>query len=270
MTRFWVRVTARARRDYTVIRAALGNLLPAPALPPREQALLDIQQHVWVQADVDGKWLDLDTSFAAAKPGTTYCAARQTVGEMPPDWHQRVTMRVTEERLENGALTTTRALETTLPAVDLVNQEVFLVHVPAVSGGGMGLGAAGAPQGANRWAPALSIGEDVKVGQPVVFGEKGGESTGFFDALGGGGSSVLVAEWLDFEVLRPDGRRDVTRRALVNRATGDWRASKEHSLTALRPLVRDDRGWWPPGPSAISGSARARTTCEAMPIPSWI
>jgi hypothetical protein len=246
---FWARVTARARRDYTVIRAALGTALPESAQPSREQALRDIQQHVWVQAEVDGRWLDLDTSFAAAKPGNTYCAAKQTVEQMPLDWHQRVTIRVTEERLEDGVLKATPALEATLPAVDLVDQEVFLVHVPdAGSRGGMGLGTAGAAQGGDRWTPALSIGEDFRVGRPVAFGDAAG-STGFFDALGGGSSSALVAEWLEFEVLRPDGRRDVTRRTLVDRATAAWRASKDHTQAALRPLARYDNGFV--GPRAI-------------------
>jgi transglutaminase-like putative cysteine protease len=240
---FWARVTTRARRDYTVIRAALGTALPASAQPSREQALRDIQQHVWVQADVDGRWLDLDTSFAAAKSGHAYCAARQTVEQMPLDWRQRVTIRVTEERLEDGVLKVTPALEVTVPAVDLVDQEVFLVHVPGDAvRGGMGLGGAGAPQGGDRFAPALSIGEDVRMGRPVSFGDAGG-SSGFFDALGGGGSSsAFVAEWLEFEVLRPDGRRDVTRRTLVDRATTAWRASKEHTPAALRPLARGDKG----------------------------
>jgi hypothetical protein len=241
-TRFWARVTARARRDYTVIRAALGTALPAGAQSPREQALRDIQQHVWVQAEVDGRWLDLDSSFAAASPGHAYCAPRQTVEEMPPDWHQRVTMRVTEERLEDGTLTLTPALEATWPAIDLLDQEVFLVHVPDASDrGATGLGAAGASQGGDRWAPALSIGEDLDVGRPVSF-KDAEASPGFYDALSAGSSSALVAEWLEFEVLRPDGRRDVTRRALVERATPTWRAAKEHTPAALRPLARNEQG----------------------------
>jgi len=265
VARFWSRVTTRARRDYTVIRAALGNLLSANAQSSREQAIRDIQQHVWVQAEVDGQWMDLDTSFAAAEPGRAYCPARQTVDEMPPDWQQRVTVRVMQERLEDGAIKTTPALEATLPAVDLVDQEVFLVHVPDAAGrSGLGLGAAGAPQGGDRWAPALSIGGDLEVGRPVAFGDAG-ETSGFFDALGGGRSSAFVAEWLEFEVLRPDGRRDVTRRTLVDRATAAWRASKDHPQAALQALARDGQGllgprairniWFSAGPHNLRGYA---------------
>ncbi len=265
VSQFWERVTARARRDYTVIRSTLGNRLPAPERSPRAQALIDIQQHVWVQADVGGKWLDLDTSFAAAASGTARCAVKQTVNQVPGGWHQRVTVRVSEERLTGGGLRTTPALEVTLPAADLVDQEVFLVHVAATGGGGgLGLGAAGGPQGADRWAPALSIAEDVRVGRAVAFVDTA-ESTGFFDALGGGGSSELVAEWLEFEVARPDGRRDVTRRTIVDRATAAWRASKDHAVKALRPLARDEKGlvaprairniWFSAGPHNLRGYA---------------
>ena len=240
--RFWERLTARARRDYTVIRAALGNAMPLGTEPSRERALRDIQQHVWVQAEADGRWLDLDTSFAAAKPGDTYCTARQTVEELPSDWYQRITIRVTEERLEDGALTTNLVLDGTYPAVELVDQQVFLLHVPDTSGrGGTGLSIGGVVQGADRWAPALSIGEDLDIGRPVSFAD-GEQSSGMFDALGGGSSSVLVAEWLELEVTRPDGRRDVTRRALVDRATSAWRASSPHQPNGLRTLERDQQG----------------------------
>ncbi len=239
---FLARVTLRARRDQAVIREALGPGYVPVAATAREEAIADIQHHAWIQANVDGRWLDLDTSFGDAEPSRTYGPAEQTFDEIQPAWHQTVTIRVTSERVEDGTLSTSIALEMTLPAVDLIDRRVFLVHVPAASSGGLGLGA-GQAHG-DRWAPVLLLNEQPHAGEPIDFADA--DTGSGFDALGGGGTSGFVSEWLELEVVRPDGRRDTSRRALVDRAGAAWRASPDHPLDGLRPLPRDDKELFDP------------------------
>lgn len=245
---FIARVARRARRDVAVIRAAVGSRLAGGAAQAREQAIRDIRRHVWVQASVNGAWMDLDSAFGDAEPGIAYCAARQTVEQMPDDWYQRVAVRVTAERVEDGALSVAPVLAMTMRAFDLVGESVFLAHVPVRAGGGMGLGAGSAGSSRDSWTPALIVGRTMTGGRPVDFNDDGG--SGMLDGLGGGGSSsAFVAEWLELEVMRPDGRTDVTRRALVDRAGAAWRSSAAHEVSQLKPLDRNDNG--PLGPQAI-------------------
>lgn len=238
-TGFLSRVTMRARRDHPVILAALGRAGAGQAGQARDQAIADIKRHVWIQASVDDRWVDLDSSFGDAEPGRIYGQARETVEEAPPEWHQAVTIRVTAERVEGDAISIAPVLEVSARAADLLERRVFLVHVPGARARGLGLGSAGAA-GGDQWAPALVIDEDLDVGQPIDFGDT--ESASMFDALGGGGGSSLVAEWLEFEVTRPDGRRDLSRRPIVDRAGAAWRSSKAHNPEGLRPLARGKDG----------------------------
>jgi hypothetical protein len=77
------RVYARARRDYAVVRTALGTRLPPASRPSRPDVLKEIEQHVWVQAQVDGRWVDLDSAFPDATVGRSYAAVARTF-DTPP------------------------------------------------------------------------------------------------------------------------------------------------------------------------------------------
>ena len=243
---FFARVSRRADRDYPVIRTAIGSALSESAALARKQALDDIAQHFWVQANIGGQWQDLDTAFSGSTPGRSYAPVSRTVDVMPEDWYQRVAIRVLTERLVDGQLQLAPVMNVTRPVVGLAGRDVFLLHAPAPKET-MGLGAGGT-SGADRWTPLLLVGDDTEKGDAIDFGEVEGTS-GFMDALGGGSSSTFVAEWIEFEVLQPDGRHDLTRRALVNRATEVWRATTPLDAGALKPLDRDDKGFV--GPKAL-------------------
>jgi hypothetical protein len=232
-------VFTRARRDYAVVRAARGVAPADAATASRAQAIKDAQRHVWLQASIDGAWIDLDTAFADSEPKTSYCSPRETVTAMPDAWHQQVTLRVSAERVEDGTLGTTPVLTVTMRAVDLAGEAIFLAHTPHKGSGAMGLSIEAA-SARGMWTPVMLIGPRVVTGQPIDFSDDGG--SGLVDALGGGGSSALVAEWLELEVLRPDGRKDLTRRALFDRAGAAWRASADHDAAKLKPIARNDAG----------------------------
>jgi hypothetical protein len=244
---FLTRVLTRARRDYPVLLTAVGaNLATGAGAEARAQALRDISRHVWVQAYVDGQWQDLDASFPDAQPGESRCAALQTVDTMPDDWFQRVNIRLLAERLEGGVLKATPVLSVTRRAVDIVGREVFLLHVPPQASRGPGIMAPAARS--DQWTPVIVLGQEIAAGPPIDFSDER-SSTGFADALGGGSSddgSAFVAEWLELEVLRPDGRTDLTRRTLIDRGSAAWRARAPLQAATLLPLDRDAGGLFRP------------------------
>jgi hypothetical protein len=249
---FMTRLRARAMRDYAAIRKALGDALPAKASPSREEVLREIEGHVWVQAEVSRRWVDLDTAFADAAPGRTYATAERTVEALPKESYQRVSIRVTSETLTGGSLKTETALEFSALAEELLDRQVFLIH--ASGGGGGGLGAiAGATMGKDAWTPMLWVDGETHPGKPISFSEQtepaergrppGGGLGGLFGAGGAlSAPSQFVAEWLEFEIAFPDGRRELTRQALVDRAGMAWRQAGKLDPATLRPLQRDAEG----------------------------
>lgn len=247
---FFNRVVQRARRDYPVIRGAVGSRLGAGGVRARDQALKDIRTHVWIQANLNGSWVDLDSSFPNAEAGKAYCTASSTVDSIPRDWYQRIAIRVVVEHVIDSVLRTDTMLEAEFAAVDLIETPVFLAHA-RISGqpGGLGLGPGAAGADA-KWAPILMVGDDMMTGQAFAFEHDQTDGGTFVDAFGGGaGVSAFIAEWLDVEILLPDGRTDVSRRMLVDRGGSAWRNSENVAIDALRPLESDGEG--PLAPRAV-------------------
>lgn len=243
---FYDRLQARARRDYRAIRAALGDRLPATGTPSRDDVLEEIERHVWVQANVDGQWTDLDASFPDAEPGRAYASVDLTLDDLPAEARQQLIIRVAAERLVGQELRREVVLEVKQPVHALLDRQIFLIHGRSglqALGGGLGrpLGSA-SDQG---WTPSLWVEGETYSGRAVVF-ERAQASPGgladFFGTTKSEAEAVFVAEWLEFEIEFPDGRRELTRRALVDRAGEAWRQSRTKDPAGLRPLPRDRDG----------------------------
>ncbi len=227
---FHDRLLTRAQRDHDVIKAALGSQLLPVAKPTREEVLAEMNPHVWVQAKVDGKWMDLDPSFPDARPGMAFASPDRVAPEMPPEFHQRVSIRIVSEHVANGGLVSSTLAEVTHNAIELIDRQIFIVHTREGSGNPMaGLGAAlgRALEGKrdSRWIPAIWINGEFTYGTKLDVG-----------------SPAFVAEWIEFELSWPGGRREVTRRPLVDRAHATWRAARELDASVLRPLDGNDEG----------------------------
>ena len=206
------RIRARAQRDYDVIMAAHGQTLSViGARSSREQSMTELRDHVWVQAEVGGVWLDLDPTFTDARPGQRLAGAVSTFDDVPASTHQRVTVRVVAETLEGNRTQETEALSASFNTADILGRHVILGHVQG-RGTGTGGGVFGAISG-EVWTPLLWVDGTPHSGRPLRFGS-GGETTQVF---GGGNGPELRAEWLEVITERPDGNRDVSRRALVRR-----------------------------------------------------
>jgi transglutaminase-like putative cysteine protease len=254
---FLARLRARALRDYAAIRNVLGKTLPSTASPPREEVLKEIEQHVWVQAEVNGRWVDLDSAFPDAAAGRAFASPERTVETLPKERYQRVTIRVITETLTGSSLKSETALEFSATAEELLDRQIFLTHTPGGTAAGGPSGAiAGAVSGPDAWTPMLWVDGQFHVGKPISFSdqkaaERGRPPAGGLGGLFGAGGALassrnFVAEWLEFEIGFPDGGREVTRRALIDRAGMAWRQAGKLDPAALRPLGRDADGFTAP------------------------
>jgi transglutaminase-like putative cysteine protease len=279
-TSFLRRVRTRAARDYGAVRTALGNEMPiAPSLS-HDEVLKTIELHTWVQAEIRGQWTDLDPAFPDSRPGRTYAVAESTYDELPIAAYQQVTIRVIAEDLSGGTLQQTIALEYRAPAANLTDRQIFLAHVPPSSTGLQGGLAGGikAAQGGEVWTPLLWIDGAAVAGVPVAYtdqpaaGRQPGPPSGGLSGIFGPGGALstgrqFVAEWIEFEIAFPNGRRDVSRRVLIDRAGAAWRQSPSHDAHDLRPVSRDDDGliaprrlyniWFSAGRHHLAGYAEA-------------
>lgn len=225
--RFYDRLLSRADRDYRSVRAALGDRLPPVQRPSTVELIAEMNPHVWVQAESAGQWIDLDPTFGDSPPGKTSTTPDRVVSELPPEFYQRITIRVIAEHFAGGALRETTLLDLERNAVDMVDAQVALTHVKPAALGGLGSAMASAFGGKadEYWTPLLlvqgapTIGARLKVNDPA-----------------------LVAEWLEFEIKWPGGRTEALRRALVDRAGAAWRRATPLDASRLRPLERDDAG----------------------------
>jgi transglutaminase-like putative cysteine protease len=224
---FHQRLFRRARQDYEAVRAALGTAIKPVTAPSRDAVLAEMNPHVWLQAQIDGSWIDLDTSLPDSTPGHPIAAVERTLDSLSDDQFQHVTMRVIDEHLVDGNLRRSTGLEVTRKAVDLIDTQIVLIHTQPMSATGLGSAIARSLGRStdDRWMPALWIAGEFTVGQPVDAAE-----------------ADLVAEWLEFELTWPDGRREVTRRPLIDRAGAAWRSRTPRDAASLRPLARDGKG----------------------------
>jgi hypothetical protein len=272
--RFLANLQVRARRDYGAIRAALGSDLPAVG-SSRDKVLTEIEAHAWVQAQVNGEWVDLDPSFADATPGRRYTDVQGTFDEFPDEMYQHVTVRVIAESLIDGELQTNAVLTSAFPTQSLLDRDVFLTHFPGAPAGGPF--AATGP--AKEWTPVLYVEHKSVVGDPVTFSETASGSGGVGDLFGSALSSpaVLVAEWLEFEIAFPDGKREVARRVLLDRAGIAWRRSGSLDAAALAPIATNSDGpiapqalhnvWFSAGLHDMAGFARRLAEFGRSPQP---
>ncbi|HXG90300.1 MAG TPA: hypothetical protein VNJ02_18390 [Vicinamibacterales bacterium] len=220
------RVRARAERDYRTVMAAHGNSLSViGARAAREQALSELRDHVWVQAEVNGAWIDLDPSFTTAQVNERLTDVVETIDAPPQQAHQTVTVRVIAEVVEGTTPREQESLSTTINAVDLLGRRVLLAHRQEQGVGGAVNSLGGI--NAEFWTPILSIDGVATTGQPIRFGD---------------GGTDLIAEWLEVITERPDGTRDVSRRALVDRGSAAARGAGRIDAARLLPLPRNDQG----------------------------
>ena len=224
-TDFVDRLRARAGRDFALLTAALGpdalaameTAATAPALP--------LADHLWVQAEIDGAWVDLDTSLADAAPGDTLAAADANPEAIDPAAAQTVTLSVSAT-LSSGEQ---KLLTATLPAADAANSQILLYFEPKK--GGIG----GAIAGGGGYLPVLVVNGAETKGEPIAATDSGGAVGGAIDLLGGGGDeTVLQAITLKILTEAPGEAPIETTRVLAAAPADGAMATDDHGIVAMR------------------------------------
>lgn len=242
------RVQVRAARDYTALQAALGTSSPALAAVPTQAELRDeVQDHFWVQVQQGDTWLDLDPAFLDLAPGQTATAVEQTYAQIPAALHQQLQLRIVVETLVDGAPRLTTTLTAEQPVVDWIDRQVFVLHV---ADDRLGHGIAGALTGTTGrpYRPVLAIDGELQFGAPSRY--QGSTGGGVIDALAAEPETAVaaeadqpfVAEWLELELRCPDGRVELHRRALVDRAGPALRQVPQFTAARLGALPVDAHG----------------------------
>jgi hypothetical protein len=162
---------------------------------------------------------------------------------------QQVTMRVMTETLKDGALSKAVVLEATVPAYKLNDRQIYLLHEPF--------------EGFDKMFRARSVLRPMLVvdgvnyaGKGVTFPGAAGADPAQSGSVVDSATSVLdsgthpasasgpvfVAESLEIEIAFPDGRKDVSKRYLVDRGGTAWRHGGTLDPAKLKELPRNKDG----------------------------
>ena len=197
---------------------------------------LEVDQHIWVQAEIDGAWTDLDPTLPDATFGESLTDPTETLERLPADLEHTVTLAVIAETLTDGALTEEVLARTSLPAHEAAGQPITITNlgtdsVPTLARGFQQI------MGQRSYSPIIVVGKRQFGGRPMVFTEPGGG--GFFAASD---APETTAEWIELTLTAPGAEPVVTRRAMFDRVGPSARAAGNVSADALTPIETVDLG----------------------------
>lgn len=260
------RAAAMTKKGGDMTASLVAALTPLVHLGAPPDLAGDLADHWWVQARVDGAWVDLDPVSSII--GTIAAETTMAPGEVPDNLKHRVTIRIVAEVARGGVLGATTLVERTMSAADVQGQLVSIAHrsvgqtAPAdLDGTDQALldsAAAG-----KLWVPTIVV-DDAVTGSLVTAGgvieeateaniAKYGETSTFdaasdaISAMGepepeaGAPSDVFTAEWVEFETVTPGGAT-VTERRMLFDAIGATARSTGKFDGDISDTARIDRG----------------------------
>jgi len=201
------------------------------AVPP-----LEADQHIWVQAEIDGAWTDLDPTLPGAAFGEPLIEATETLDRLPADLEHMVTLAVIAETLTDGALAEEVLARASVPAHEAAGQPITITNlgtesVPTLARGFQQI------MGQRSYSPIIVIGRRQFGGRPMIFSEPGGG--GFFAPSD---APETTAEWIELTLTSPGAEPVVTRRAMFDRVGPFARAAGNVSADSLAPIETVDLG----------------------------
>lgn len=240
------RVLIRSQSDQ--LFAAVKGAAVRQAGNDDDAAIAALQDHWWVEREVNGEWIAMDVLLPDASIGGTLALAMATsewtaAADAPSipdsDWHA-VQIRVVVERYQGGTTTESTALETVLRPAEVLERPIMLSHLPKpwpeeIAGPKADPNAQkNAALWVNSWVPFLRVGDDYIV--QSAFTDSGeltssstdsaagvGAATGggldfFGSSLGGGeeAESYATAEWIDYEIRVPGASSQHLRRPVFD------------------------------------------------------
>jgi hypothetical protein len=128
----------RVSRGFAADRASVGSALKeagvalsgleADRVTSRAVALRD---HVWLQVERAGKWIDLDPSFPDAVAGWAPVPAARTAPALPPGIFHRVGLRLVVERRSGAALETEVIYSGTRNTAEMAGRAIHVTVMPS-------------------------------------------------------------------------------------------------------------------------------------------
>ncbi len=236
----------KTKRDVLLIRDQLKKArLPKPDPGPSVATLVEeTRPHYWVQVSRDGRWTDFDPSFADAVPGRSYARSEATFDALPDALHHRLTVRVRVEEYTGATIGTRPVLEFSARAADLSGRDLIVAHMPENWKGpvtDLQSGIASAIEATGRVKPVIVSLEDATIGEVFQQRLKTGGIGGLGPMLSGEGTrrpvTLATAEWVEFEFVAPDSRRQTVVREVFD-IVGKARRSASRSLSADEVRVR--------------------------------
>ncbi|MDP6546279.1 MAG: transglutaminase domain-containing protein [Phycisphaerae bacterium] len=225
------------------LRKAFGKLekqLPTEKkpLPGWRRVLNDARQHVWVQVEQKGKWVDLDPSCLWAEVGERFAKKQKVVEKLPEALWHTVEIRGITESFKNGKVVTKEIFSWKKTADQLSGRAVIL-DAGASAGGGVG-GLAVVLGGDKGYPLVLRVDGKKAASGPVDLrqpGKASGGLGGLGALMGDSAKEFTVAVGAEI-VLESPGRKPVrVRRYLVDRWGFASRAAGD--LAVLKKLKAD-------------------------------
>ena len=271
-TRLFGQAQAVVRMQTSQLLAATRGMAAPNAVNDDQQRFAMLQDHWWVEYEVDGKWIAMDVLRPDARIGDEPAAAstrfvwkrgEQSPAIPPNDWHS-VQIRVVIERYEDGATSESTVLESVVRPADVIDRPISLAHIPKpwpklmadrqITSNAL----KAAALSVSEWTPVLKIGDELFVqsgfadsgdlasfstDSPGAMGDITGSFGGFGSALGGGDESrsFATAEWIDFEVRVPGETSQSLRRTVFDLLGPAKRAAKAAGLDAGTEASRFQR-----------------------------
>ena len=228
-----------ARRDLSLIRdrlTALGIQSRRDSVPSVEALVQETQQHYWVQWSKDGQWIDLDPSFADARPGQAYAKNEEVLPTLPESLAHQVRVRVKVEEYADAQASSREILTFSARAAELSAVDLILVHVPENWKGpatSLTGGISEAVSSTGRIRPVLLMKTQYVTGE--AFQPPGAaRGIGSIGRLLGGaqrGAAIATAEFLELEFVDPAGSTETVSREIYD-AIGPARRAASQSPSA--------------------------------------
>jgi len=224
-----------------VLDAALGDAGVSVGGSFTEMPADELAEHTWVQASIDGEWVDLDPSLPGKSIGDILVEAGATLDAIPDDrWH-RVELGIIAERIEDGVLVTEELMTLDGTAEEFAGRPIIITNVGSESVPALA-SAFESVLGLESVHPAIVVGTHNSAGAGMLFKQPdeagGGLGGGFFDT--GDRGYETTAQWVELRIMSPGRELITARRTVFDRLGADAREAGNVDVADLPPIAAYD------------------------------
>jgi transglutaminase-like putative cysteine protease len=253
----WQTLRVHARTETTTLADGLRQADVAAEVPPAfSTAYAYATNHVWLQLQRNGTWVDLDPTIVPAAVGQARCRPDGVSPMLPARLYATLTVRVKVEYRTGSDLHSINALEQTLRLADLA--DINLGFAFAEPAGLRGVAAPPVtPAGMRAYTPLLRVGDDDTLGQPIflpripaapvplkamahgfdqVLGALDTPTPGAATTAPSAPSSQVTGAWLEFSLATPSAPPETLESPLFDRIGFAARAAGAAASATLLPL----------------------------------